>query len=66
MLAGVEQIIVSLWYVPDKETMELMTLFYSYLSKTNDPLISFNKAQKEMRNRYPYEPEKWAGFVLVK
>lgn len=65
-LAGVEQIIVSLWSVPDKETMELMTLFYSELSKTKDPVISFNKAQKEMRNRYPYDPEKWAGFVLVR
>jgi CHAT domain-containing protein len=65
-MAGVDQIIVSLWNVPDKETMELMTLFYSDLSKTKDPVISFNKAQKEMRNLYPYEPEKWAGFVLVR
>jgi CHAT domain-containing protein/uncharacterized protein HemY len=65
-LAGVDQIIVSLWKVPDNETMELMTLFYSDLSKTNDIDKSFNKAQKEMRNRYPSEPEKWAGFVLVR
>jgi CHAT domain-containing protein len=65
-LAGVEQIIVSLWSVPDKETMELMTLFYSDLTKTLNPVISFSKAQKEMRNRYPTEPEKWAGFVLVR
>jgi CHAT domain-containing protein len=65
-LAGVEQIIVSLWSVPDKETMELMTLFYTDLTKTLNPVISFSKAQKEMRNRYPTEPEKWAGFVLVR
>ncbi len=65
-LAGVDKIIVSLWKVPDNETMELMTLFYSDLSKTNDIDKSFNKAQKEMRNRYPSEPEKWAGFVLVR
>ena len=65
-LAGVDQIIVSLWKVPDNETMELMTLFYSELSITKDIDSSFNKAQKEMRNRYPYEPEKWAGFVLVR
>lgn len=64
-LAGVDQVIVSLWKVPDNETMELMTLFYSELAKTNDIDLSFNKAQREMRNRYPYEPEKWAGFVLV-
>jgi tetratricopeptide (TPR) repeat protein len=65
-LAGVEQIIVSLWSVPDKETMELMTLFYSDLTKTLNPILSFEKAQKEMRNKYPTEPEKWAGFVLVR
>ena len=65
-LAGVDQIIVSLWKVPDNESMELMTLFYSELAKTNDIDSSFNKAQKEMRNRYPYDPEKWAGFVLVR
>jgi len=65
-LAGVEQMIVSLWSVPDKETMELMTLFYSDLTKTLNPVTSFEKAQKEMRNRYPTEPDKWAGFVLVR
>ena len=65
-LAGVEQIIVSLWSVPDKETMELMTLFYSDLTKTLNPVISFSNAQKEMRTKYPTDPEKWAGFVLVR
>ncbi len=65
-LAGVEQIIVSLWSVPDKETMELMTLFYSDLTKSLNPVTSFEKAQKEMRNKYPTDPEKWAGFVLVR
>jgi hypothetical protein len=65
-LAGVEQMIVSLWSVPDKETMELMTLFYSDLTKSLNPVTSFSKAQKEMRNLYPTDPEKWAGFVLVR
>ena len=65
-LAGVEQMIVSLWSVPDKETMELMTLFYSDLTKTLNPIISFEKSQKEMRHKYPTQPEKWAGFVLVR
>ena len=65
-LAGVEQLIVSLWSVPDKETMELMTLFYTDLAQSLNPVISFEKAQKEMRNRYPTEPDKWAGFVLVR
>ena len=45
---------------------ETMTLFYSDLTKTLNPISSFEKAQKEMRNKYPTEPEKWAGFVLVR
>jgi CHAT domain-containing protein/tetratricopeptide (TPR) repeat protein len=65
-LAGVEQMIVSLWSVPDKETMELMTLFYTDLTKTLNPIASFENAQREMRNKYPTEPEKWAGFVMVR
>jgi CHAT domain-containing protein len=65
-LAGVEQIMVSLWSVPDAQTMELMTLFYTDLASTMDPVESFEKAQKEMKQRYPTEPEKWAGFVLVR
>jgi CHAT domain-containing protein len=65
-LAGVEQLIVSLWKVPDHETMELMNLFYTDLTITKDPVISFAKAQKQMRNNYPDNPEKWAGFVLVR
>lgn len=65
-LAGVEQLIVSLWSVPDKETMELMNLFYTDLAQSLNPVLSFQKAQKEMRNKYPTDPEKWAGFVLVR
>ena len=65
-LAGVEQIIVSLWEVPDKETMELMTIFYEDLSKTQNAIISFEKAQKTMSSKYPNRPDLWAGFVLVR
>jgi hypothetical protein len=39
---------------------------YSDLVNTSNPVISFEKAQKEMRNKYPTEPTKWAGFVLVR
>lgn len=65
-LAGVENMIVSLWPVPDKETMELMNLFYSELVKSNDISLSFHNAQKTMRNKYPNNPWAWGGFVLVR
>jgi CHAT domain-containing protein len=66
LMSGVDYVVSSLWSVPDKETMELMALFYSDLTKTLNPVLSFDKAQKEMRLKYPTEPEKWAGFVLVR
>jgi len=46
--------------------MELMTLFYTDLSKTLNPVVSFAKSQKEMRNKYPTKPNLWAGFVLIR
>jgi CHAT domain-containing protein len=65
-LAGVENIIVSLWDVPDEPTMEMMTMFYTELAKSLLPLQAFDKAQKYMRNKYPDEPKNWAGFVFVR
>jgi tetratricopeptide (TPR) repeat protein len=65
-LAGVEQLIVSLWSIPDQETQELMSLFYSDLTVTKSPTLSFQKAQQAMREKYPTAPFLWAGFVLVR
>jgi CHAT domain-containing protein len=65
-LAGVDNMIVSLWKVPDDATMEMMTLFYTELAKTKLPVPAFELAQKAMRNKYPNEPKKWAGFVFVR
>jgi CHAT domain-containing protein len=65
-LAGVDNMIVSLWKVPDDATQEMMTLFYNNLSATKKIVASFNDAQKTMRNKYPDEPIKWGGFVLIR
>lgn len=65
-LAGVDNMIVSLWSVPDDATMQMMTLFYTELAKTKNPVTSFEFAQKTMRNNHPDEPKKWAGFVFVR
>jgi CHAT domain-containing protein len=45
--------------------MELMTLFYEDLVESLNPVVSFEKAQKQMRENYPTRPDLWAGFVLV-
>ncbi|MFH2142856.1 MAG: tetratricopeptide repeat protein [Bacteroidota bacterium] len=62
-MAGVKYIIMSLWQVPDKETVEFMEMFYKKLLKTKDVRMSFNETQKEMRKKY--DPYYWGAFVLV-
>ncbi len=64
--AGVRKLILTLWQVPDKATMEFMTLFYSkWLKEKKDIHTSFADTQKTMTEKYKAEPYKWAGFVLV-
>ena len=62
-MAGVKKMIVSLWQVPDKETAELMTAFYSYWMKGKTINDAFTQAQADMRMKY--SPFYWAAFVLV-
>jgi CHAT domain-containing protein/tetratricopeptide (TPR) repeat protein len=62
-MAGVKKMIVSLWQVPDKETAELMTAFYSYWLKGKAINEAFVQAQGDMRKKYT--PYYWAAFVLV-
>jgi len=62
-MAGVKKMIVSLWQVPDKETAELMTAFYTYWLKGKTANDAFYQAQADMRKKY--SPFYWAAFVLV-
>ena len=63
-IAGAQQLIISLWKVPDAQTSELMQLFYAkYLSGTSVHR-AFEYAQKEMSKRYD-NPYYWAAFLLI-
>ncbi|MFK7796699.1 MAG: CHAT domain-containing protein [Aureispira sp.] len=63
-IAGAQQLIISLWKVPDAQTSELMQLFYAkYLSGTSVH-TAFEYAQKEMSKRYD-NPYYWAAFLLI-
>jgi CHAT domain-containing protein len=64
-LAGVKTILMSLWKVPDQETSELMQSFYRKWLGGLDKHEAFRSAQMEMRTKFPAEPNKWAGFVMV-
>lgn len=62
--AGVEYVMMSLWQVPDKETVEFMSQFYSKLAEGMKVEEAFNAAQAIMRDKY--DPYYWAAFVLVR
>ncbi len=62
-MAGVDYLMLSLWKVPDKETQEMMILFYEKLIETQNIQTSFTHAQNEMKKKYPIKA--WAAFVLI-
>ncbi len=64
-IAGAKYLIMSLWQVPDFQTQELMTAFYTnWLTKQMAIPDAFRAAQQAMREKYEH-PYFWAGFVLV-
>lgn len=64
-IAGAKYLIMSLWQVPDRETMQFMTTFYrNWLEEKMTIPEAFRKTQLEMRDRF-FNPYAWAGFVLV-
>jgi CHAT domain-containing protein len=63
-MAGVKQLIVSLWRIPDKETAELMSIFYNKLLNGQSAREALRSAQLKMKEKYS-APYYWAAFVLV-
>jgi len=67
-MAGVKYVMMSLWSVQDKQTKEFMELFYKeWLDNEKSILEAHQATQNAMRQRYakPFNPNLWAGFVLV-
>ncbi|MEY4875202.1 MAG: hypothetical protein RL708_351 [Bacteroidota bacterium] len=62
-LAGVKNIIVSLWKIPDLQTSEFMKTFYSFCFSGNSVHESFRNTQLEMSAKYPIYF--WGGFKLI-
>lgn len=62
--AGAQQLIISLWKVPDQQTAELMQLFYTEYLRGQSAHQAFALAQTIMRQRYP-NPYYWAAFLLI-
>jgi CHAT domain-containing protein len=62
-MAGVKNIIMSLWKVPDSQTAELFDIFYSECFVGKSIHEAFQSAQTKMKAKY--SPYYWAGFVLL-
>jgi tetratricopeptide (TPR) repeat protein len=65
-IAGVQNLVMSLWKVPDTETAEFMQEFYKNLFVGKSISNSFYGAQTTMKNKYRAEPYKWAAWILVR
>ncbi len=65
-MAGVENLVMSLWKVPDGETAEFMQQFYKNLFAKQTIQEAFYNAQTIMKNKYRKEPYKWAAWVLIR
>jgi len=69
MVAGANSVLVTLWPVDDKATMEFMVSMYS---KVNNNKISYREAVNMTKQEFKTLPEYrnyqdpyfWAGFVL--
>ena len=65
-MAGVKNLVMSLWKVPDPETAKFMTQFYRNLFAGQTIEQSFYKAQESMKKLYRKDPYRWAAWVLIR
>lgn len=64
-LAGVNSIIMSLWDIPDNgPTNLMMSSFYKYYIESNDKLLSYHNAIRDVRESYPNFKD-WASFIII-
>lgn len=64
LAAGAENVVVSLWQVPDAATAELMVSFYQQLTQGQDQANALRTAMLTTQATYP-DPRNWSAFVLV-
>jgi len=65
IIAGVDQLIMSLWKVDDDATQQLFSIFYKkWLTEGKTVSEAFKEAKKVLRKKYK-EPYYWGAFVLI-
>jgi CHAT domain-containing protein/tetratricopeptide (TPR) repeat protein len=63
IVAGANNLLMSLWKVDDDATTELMTSLYSEL-KSKGNVEAFREAQLSLRKKYPH-PFYWGAFIML-
>lgn len=63
LMAGAEQVMMSLWKVDDEATREFMVLFYQGWITLNDIDQAHYYAQNKLRKKYAH-PYYWGAFVI--
>ncbi|KAM7451221.1 hypothetical protein ABFA07_001269 [Porites harrisoni] len=64
--AGARSVLVSLWAIDDKATLEFMKIFYQYLVKGKSASEALNQAMNCMRESQEFGAVLyWAPFVLI-
>ena len=64
-LAGVNQVLMSLWEVDDRATERLMTEFYERLLTGKSSDQALKESKDALRKKWNYSAEYWGGFVLL-
>ncbi|MEO6166222.1 MAG: CHAT domain-containing tetratricopeptide repeat protein [Chitinophagales bacterium] len=65
-IAGAQNLVMSLWKVPDQATTEFMTAFYEDLFNHQSINDAYYHAQTVLKKKYRSDPYKWAAWVLVR
>ena len=64
--AGARSVLVSLWAIDDKATLEFMKFFYQNIRDGNSASVSLNRAMESLRESEKFsEVKHWAPFVLI-
>jgi len=65
-LAGAQTLIMSLWKVDDRGTVDIMNEFYKNWLAGKSKQEAFKEAQRSMRSNTHYaSPYYWAAFVMM-
>ena len=66
LAAGARSVVVSLWAISDKATMEFMKSFYQHLAVGKSTGVALHQAMKSLRGSENFShPKYWAPFLLV-